>query len=225
LWEKRTTRWCEVIKQPDDRFEKVEKTMEIYLYGAGGHAKVILDIFYQQGKSIKAFIDDNPSSAIAQIHGVPIYRTPEALPTISRENSKWIIAIGNNRIRQQIALKLENQGYSFTTAIHPSARIALGVEISPGTVVMANTVINTDTKIGNHAIVNTGALIDHDCNIDDYSHISPGCTLCGHVKIGKSVLLGANTTISPCIEIGDGTNCSPGSTIIESLPLNFIETH
>ena len=114
--------------------------LEIYLYGCGGHAKVILDIFYQQGRSVKALVDDNPPSTINQIHGVPIYQTSEVLPTISTKTSKWIIAIGNNHIRQKIALKLENRGYSFTSAIHPSARIALGVEILPGTVVMANTV-------------------------------------------------------------------------------------
>ncbi|MBV6624180.1 MAG: acetyltransferase [Rivularia sp. (in: Bacteria)] len=191
--------------------------MEIYLYGCGGHAKVILDIFDQQGKSIKALIDDNPPSTANQIHGVPIYRASEALSNISIENSKWIIAIGNNRVRKQIALKFENQGYSFTTAIHPSAKIALGVEISPGTVVMANSVINTDTKIGTHAIINTGSLIDHDCHIGDYTHISPGCTLCGHVKVGKNVLLGANTTVSPCLEIGNEMNCQPGSIITKSL--------
>jgi len=196
--------------------------MEIYLYGCGGHAKVILDIFYQQGKLITALIDDNPPSTINQIHGVPIYKTSEALSSISTENSKWIIAIGNNRIRQKLALKLENQGYSFATAIHPSAKIGLGVEISPGTVVMANTVINTDTKIGSHIILNTGSLIDHDCYIGDYTHISPGCTLCGHVKVGKSVLLGANTTVSPCIEIGNEINFTPSSTILESLPLDLI---
>ncbi len=196
--------------------------MDIYLYGSGGHAKVILDIFYQQGKSVKALLDDNPPSKINKIHvnkihGVPIYQASKILPTINPKNSRWIVAIGNNRIREQIALKLENQGYSFTSAIHPSARIALGTEISPGTVVMANTVINTDTKIGSHVIVNTGALIDHDCNIKDYSHISPGCTLCGHVSIGKSTLLGAGSTVSPCIEIGEQTNCPPGSIIIEPL--------
>ncbi|MEO1764366.1 MAG: acetyltransferase [Cyanobacteria bacterium J06629_18] len=191
--------------------------MEIYLYGCGGHAKVILDIFYQQGKSIKALIDDNPPSTVNQIYGVPIYRASEALSNINPENSKWIIAIGNNRIRQKLALQLENQGYSFATAIHPSAKIALGVEISPGTVVMANTVINTDTTIGNHVILNTGSLVDHDCHIGDYTHISPGCILCGHVKVGKKVLLGANTTVSPCIEISDEISCDPGSTIVESL--------
>lgn len=191
--------------------------MDIYLYGCGGHAKVILDIFYQQGKSITALIDDNPPSTINQIHGVPIYKTSEALSIISIENSKWIIAIGNNRIRQKLALQLENQGYSFATAVHPSARIALGVEISPGTVVMANTVINTDTKIGRHVIINTGSLIDHDCQIGDYSHISPGCTLCGHVKVGKNVLLGTNTTVSSCLEIDNEINCEPSSTIVKSL--------
>ena len=144
--------------------------MDIYLYGCGGHGKVILDILHQQGRTVTAIVDDNPPPGISQIHGVPVYLGKQILAKIEPNSSQWIVAIGNNCIRQQIAAKLETQGYTFTTAIHPSAQIALGVDIAPGTVVMANAVVNIDTKIGHHVIVNTGATIDHDCQISDYCH-------------------------------------------------------
>lgn len=133
-------------------------------------------------------------------------------------SSQWIVAIGNNPIRHQIAEKLESYGYSFTTAIHPSAEIACGVEIGPGSVVMANTVINMDTKIGNHVIINTGATIDHDCIIGSYSHVAPGCTLCGKIELGESVFLGVGTKIIPGIHIGEYAMCGAGSVVIKSLP-------
>ncbi len=190
----------------------------IYLYGSGGHAKVILDILHKQNRWPEAFLDDNPPHEKKQIHGVPIYLASEILPKIDPKNSQWIVAIGNNKIRQQIAHQLQNQGHTFTTAIHPSAQIALGVEIAHGTVVMANAVINTDTKIGHHVIVNTGATIDHDCIIKDYAHIAPGCALCGGVKIGERVLLGVGSAVCPTMEIGDGTICGAGTIIVKSMP-------
>lgn len=188
------------------------------MYGCGGHGKVIIDILYRQGRTVAAVVDDNPPSGITKIHGIPIYSTAEKLAEIKCDRSEWIVAIGNNRIRQTITQKLQNQGYSFTTAIHPSAQIALGVEIAPGTVVMANAVINTDSKIGQHVIVNTAATIDHDCIVGDYCHIAPGCSIGGGVKVGNGSFLGIGSSVCQYLEIGDRTTCGAGSVVIRSLP-------
>lgn len=192
-------------------------SLDIYLYGCGGHAKVILDILIQAGHTVKAFVNDHPPN-ISNIHNVPIEQASKVLHCISASQSKWIVAIGNNSVRQRIATQLSNQGYSFTTAIHPSAQIALGVEIAVGTVVMANAVINTDTQVGQHVIVNTGATIDHDCKIDEFCHIAPGCSLCGQVHLGAGTFLGVGTCVCPGIEIGEQTTCGAGSIVVRSLP-------
>lgn len=195
--------------------------MGVYLYGCGGHAKVILDILTQQKRVITAFVDDNPPFENKKIHGIPIYHSAEILgnPT---PNSQWIIGIGNNLIREQIAKKLASLGYSFTTAIHPSAQVGLGVYIAPGTVVMANAVINCDTKIGQHVIINTGATVDHDCIVSDYCHIAPGCSICGQVTLNKSLLVGVGSSVCPGIEIGQETTCGAGSVVTKSLPSNCL---
>jgi acetyltransferase EpsM len=140
------------------------------------------------------------------------------LPDFIVSNSQWVVAIGDNKIRQKIVFKLKKMGYSFATAIHPSAQIGLGVKIDVGTVIMANVVINTDTYIGSHVILNTGATIDHDCYIADYCHIAPGCSVCGGVKINQSVLLGVGSQIKPCLEIGENTILGAGSTIVKNMP-------
>ncbi|MDB9494347.1 acetyltransferase [Spirulina major CS-329] len=195
--------------------------MKTYLYGCGGHAKVVLDILKKQQQSVTAFVDDNPAIQTKQIHGIPVHLASEFLSTIA-EQSQWIICIGNNQTRQRIAEKLNHQGHLFTTAIHPSAQIALGVKIAPGTVVMANAVINTDTQIGHHVIINTGVTVDHDCQIDDYCHIAPGSALCGQVHVKKSVFLGAGSTVCPSLEIGEYTTCGAGSVVIQCLPSHVL---
>jgi sugar O-acyltransferase (sialic acid O-acetyltransferase NeuD family) len=191
--------------------------LDIYLYGCGGHAKVILDSLHKQRRKVTAFIDDAPPLEMTHIHKIPIFQST-TLNQINPQKSTWIVAIGNNLVRQQIALKLSELGHSFTTAIHPSAQIALGVTIGAGTVVMANAVINTDTQIGQHGIINTGATVDHDCLIGDYVHIAPGCSLCGQVTVGQGSLLGVGTKVCPGVEIGEYTLCGAGSVVIESLP-------
>jgi sugar O-acyltransferase (sialic acid O-acetyltransferase NeuD family) len=196
--------------------------LKTYLYGCGGHAKVILDILFKQKMSVAGIVDDFPVQENPYIHGVPIYSSQSILASHSPDSARWIVTIGNNQIRQSIVEKLSHQGYEFTTAIHPSAQIALGVTIAPGTVVMANAVLNTDAQVGNHAIINTGATIDHDCVIGDYAHIAPGCSLCGQVRVGTGALLGVGTKVKPAMEIGSWTTCGAGSIVVKSLPSHVV---
>lgn len=200
--------------------------MQLYLYGGGGHAKVILDILHRQNRPVAGIADDLIAAHVTQIHGVPVASTTDVLTTLDQANNAetvaWIIAIGNNQTRQAIAETLAAKGYQFTTAIHPTAQVALGVTIAPGTVIMANAVINTDTQVGQHAIINTGATIDHDCVIGDYVHIAPGCSLCGQVTVNTGAMLGVGTKVKPLIQIGAGTTCGAGSVVVQSLPPQVI---
>lgn len=192
--------------------------MGICLYGCGGHGKVILDILHKQNRKVVAIVDDNPPLNINEIHKVPVYQTDIFFSKVQANDSEWIVSVGNNHIRAKIVEKLTNLGCLFTSAIHPSAQIALGVEIGVGTVVMANTVINTDTYVGDHVIINTGATIDHDCYIAHYCHVAPGCSVCGQVTLEESVLLGVGSSVKPLMKIGQNTVCGAGSVVVKSLP-------
>jgi sugar O-acyltransferase (sialic acid O-acetyltransferase NeuD family) len=197
-------------------------TLKTYLYGGGGHAKVILDILSKQNRLVDGIGDDSITQGLTQIHGVPVERTAAILARYKTDEILWIVAIGNNQARHAVVDRLSQKGYQFTTAVHPSAQIALGVNILPGTVVMANAVINTDAQIGHHAIINTAATIDHDCVIGDYVHIAPGCSLCGQVMVRTGALLGVGTKVKPAMEIGAWTTCGAGSIVVKSLPPHVV---
>lgn len=83
---------------------------------------------------------------------------------------------------------------------------------------MANIVINTDTKISHHVIFNTGATSDHNCIIEDYCHIAPGCFLCGQTKLGAGDFVGVGTNVCPAVKIGAQTLSGAGSVVFKSLP-------
>ena len=52
----------------------------MYLYGASGHAKVIIDILCAQGSQVEGLIDDN--SEIRELHGYPVFHGHPVAPRI-----------------------------------------------------------------------------------------------------------------------------------------------
>ena len=182
----------------------------MYLYGASGHAKVIIDILRANNEKLEALFDDN--EAIDSLLDYPVLRSSEV-------RGPLIISIGNNGIRRKIA---ESVNTTFGNAFHPSAIISEEAAIKEGTVVMQGAIIQSGVCIGRHCIINTGASVDHECIIEDYVHISPHCTLCGNVQIGEGSWIGAGTTIIPGVKVGKWSVIGAGSVVTKDIPDNVL---
>ena len=180
------------------------------IFGAGGHAKVIISCLEASGEKIEAIFDDDLSKTEISGYFLAGQYNPDIL-----QDQAIIIAIGNNLIRSQIARKVYHQ---LGKVFHPSCIIDRTAKIGDGTVVLQGSIIQADSVIGNHVIVNTKASIDHDCKISDYVHIAPGVTICGNVHVGEFTLIGAGTTVIPNINIGSYCTIAAGSVITTDIP-------
>jgi len=188
----------------------------VCLLGAGGHAKVIIDILERMGRyRIHGLFDNNQALWGQSLLGYTIIGGEAAQ---KEWTSLLIISIGDNRIRDRLACALRQEHASFAKAIHPGASISRDVRIGDGSVVMAGVVLNADTRIHEHVIVNTSASVDHDCVIQDAVHIAPGAHLCGGVAVGKRSLVGAGATVIPNISIGCDVVIGAGATVVEDVP-------
>jgi sugar O-acyltransferase (sialic acid O-acetyltransferase NeuD family) len=180
------------------------------LYGASGHAKVIIEIAKSQELEINAIVDDNVD--IKSVLDIPVYHSLKELPV----SSKIIIAIGNNIIRKKISsytnLKFDN------ALIHSSAVLSPSVKIGYGSVVMACAVINASTNIGYHCIINTGSTVEHDCEIHNYVHISPRAAIAGGVIIKEGTHVGIGAVVIPGVTIGKWVTIGAGAVIINDIP-------
>lgn len=181
------------------------------LFGASGHAKVIIDILEKQGVNIEYLIDANPSIKSLQSYPVLHESDCENLP----DDQEFIVSIGNNKIRKQVVEGLKT---SFGWAVHSSVILGDEVSIGQGSVVMAGAIVNSATSIGNHAIINTACSIDHDCSLGDYVHISPNATLCGSISVGEGTHVGAGATIIPNLKIGKWVTIGAGAVITKDVP-------
>jgi sugar O-acyltransferase (sialic acid O-acetyltransferase NeuD family) len=191
----------------------------VFVFGASGHAKVVIDAIEREGRDAIAFVcDDAADKQGTELMGYRVVGGREALLERRMEAAAGIVAIGDNRIRMNVAAWLVDHGWQLTPVVHPAAAIARDVEIGEGTVVMAGCVINSGARIGRNAIVNTGATIDHDCEIGDGVHVAPGAHLCGHVAVGAGSFVGAGTTIVPLVHVGCDAVIGAGSTVLQNLP-------
>ena len=189
----------------------MEQTKKVYLYGASGHAKVIIDALRGAGYEVPCLIDDNP--AINELAGLPVVHSAEGL-------SPMIVSIGDCPTRRKVVCKLADT--DFVSVAHNSAIVANSVSIGKGTVVMAGAILQAYASVGNHCIINTGAAVDHDVRIHDFVHIAPHCTLCGEVEVGEGTWIGAGTTVIQGIHIGKNCFIGAGSVVVKDIPDNVL---
>jgi len=183
----------------------------INLYGASGHAKVILNsIRLQPNLDIGYVFDDNDKRTYLQ-------ELPVHLPNkILLKENPLILSIGNNRIREKLA---KNLSVNWAMPIfHPHSSIDATASLGLASVVMAQAVINAATHIGQHVIINSGAVIEHDCKIDDFAHISPQAVLAGEVSVGAGTHLGIGVQVLPGVKIGSWCTIGAGTVILKDVP-------
>lgn len=190
---------------------------EIVIFGASGHAKVVIDAIERAQQHHIAAVMDIDVGEDAQFCGYPL-RDESSLS--DGQFHHGIVAIGDNWTRLKVVSKVAQliPGFEFVTAIHPSAVIAKSVVMEPGVVVMAGAVINSDTKIGEHVIVNTSASIDHDCVIEAGASINPGATLGGSVVVGQYSAIGLGASVIHGRAVGEHAVIGAGSTVVRDLP-------
>lgn len=192
---------------------------KVFVFGASGHAKVVIDTLAAAGEyEIALLADDDASKSGQPFFGYRIAGGREALLAQRGRIAAGIVAIGANHARAAVAQWLACSGFRFIVARHPLAVVAGGVVIGEGALIAAGCILQPDTRIGAHAIVNTGASVDHDCEIGRFAHIAPGCRVCGGVRIGEGSLLGAGTVVIPGVTIGAGVTVGAGATVTADLP-------
>jgi len=145
----------------------MKELKNIYLFGGGGHAKVVMDVLISNfGEDcISGLFDDDLTKKNTVFYKSKIIGPIEANDS---SISNLIIAIGNNKIRKEKSRDLNNLIKKFVTGIHSSAIISKSSEMGVGTIIMPGVTINADSIIKNHCILNTNSIIEHDCIVDNF---------------------------------------------------------
>jgi UDP-perosamine 4-acetyltransferase len=194
------------------------KPESVVIVGAGGHAKVVIELVRAEGKyEILGCTDLNGDDYV--LGNVPILGTDAVLPSLFMQGvKKAFVAVGDNHLRQCLLTHLLKIGFELANAVSPNAVISTSARLGCGIAIMAGSVINASAQIGDGAIINTNAGVDHDCRIGDYAHIGPAAALAGNVEVGLGSFIGIGASILPGVRIGDRVIVGAGSVVIRDIP-------
>ncbi len=189
----------------------------VAVIGAGGHAKVIIDLLRAGGHDVVACLDAGREGQT--VSGVPVLgHESEALPRLAAEGvTAAFVALGDNRLRQKVAASVEKMGFEMLNAVGRSSVISPGARLGKGCAIMEGAVINADARVGDFAIINTNASIDHDCVIGAFAHVAPGSALAGGVVLGDGVFMGVGSRAIPGVTITDGAVIGAGAVVVRNI--------
>jgi sugar O-acyltransferase (sialic acid O-acetyltransferase NeuD family) len=169
---------------------------------------------------------DRFPARMARLWDVPVLGGDEVLSRLFKKGiTRSILAVGggeNPSARVALADRLEKEGFSFVTVVHPRATVSSLAKLGEGVYVGPGAVINAGVRIGDHSIINTNACVDHDCVLGDFVHVAPGVSLSGGVCVGAQTHLGTGCSVSHGVHIGTRTIIGVGSAVISDIPGDVI---
>lgn len=200
-------------------------TIPVIGLGAGGHAKVVIEIlqFDNQYKFV-GLLDRNPELCGKTTMGLEILGDDDQLPILMRRGVEhFFVGVGGTsdlRPRRRVYEFALSQGMKPVSAIHPSATISPSATLGKGLTVMAGAIINAAAKLGDNVIISTGAIVEHDCVIGNHVHIATGATLGGTVRIGEGAHIGIGAVVRQSLRVGAGTVVAAGAVVVKDVPDN-----
>jgi sugar O-acyltransferase (sialic acid O-acetyltransferase NeuD family) len=198
---------------------------DIVIVGAGGLGREIVAAIEacnatRKEWNVLGFLDSNRDLAELEVGGVPVLGSDEWCQQNPRESVWFVCAIGDPKIRCQIAKKYSAMGCEFASIVHPDVRIPRSVQIGAGAVVMAGTQFTTDATVGSQAVIYLNCSITHDVEIGDFCMIAPGCNLSGGAVLEAGVQFGTGASILPGRRIGAWAIIGAGSVVTDDVPAN-----
>lgn len=191
----------------------------LYVLGAGGHARVLIDGYLLLGEQIAGVLDPDISTHGATLlGGIRVLGGEDLLDGQSAASSSRLVnALGSvhlPRLRQAVYERFEGRGFCFAGMLHPFAMVSPHATLESDAQIMAGVVVQAGVRIGRNVIINTRASIDHDCEIGAHTHIAPGVTLSGDVKVGAGSHIGTGAVVVQGVRIGSGCVIGAGALVL-----------
>lgn len=203
------------------------KTIQVVGLGAGGHAKVLIEILRADGRyEIIGLLDSNAEMLGQTVLGVEVLGGDEMLEDLSaRGLEHFFIGLGggaNTRPRRRLYESARAVRMRPVSAIHPNSIVSPSAQIGEGATIMPSAIINACAHLGENVIINSGAIIEHDCTVGDHAHVATGARLAGQVSVGAGAHIGIGASVRQSINIGAGAIVGAGAVVVRDVPKGVV---
>jgi UDP-perosamine 4-acetyltransferase len=199
--------------------------MQIVGVGAGGHAKVVIEILRLIGDwEFVGLLDRQPALWGTEVSAIRVLGGDTLLPKLYQQGVRRFFlgvgAVGNADVRRNLYDSARQMGLEPVAAIHPRAIVSSAATLGAGPTIMASAVINPAAELGDNVIVNTGAVVEHDCFVGSHAHIATGAHLAGNVRVAEGAHIGLGANVRQGILVGRNAIVGAGAVVIEDVPEN-----
>jgi sugar O-acyltransferase (sialic acid O-acetyltransferase NeuD family) len=195
--------------------------VRVVVIGGGGAGREMLDVIEAVNASgaepleVLGVLDDgSPDSSKLAAYGPEHLGPVESLASMPQDVG-YLIGIGSPRARAQI--DAAHRGRPCPVVVHPSAVVARGVELGPGTLVAAHAVFMSHVSTGRHVHVSVGCSIGHDAVLEDYVEVSPTTALSGFVIARRQAFFGTGAKVNPGLTVGQEAVVGTGAAVIRDV--------
>lgn len=194
----------------------------ILIYGAGGHAKSLIELVKAKGLFEIIGIMDDKIPVGTLVLGLGVLGTRAILDGLRERGLRYAIngvgGISDFSSRINIFELLEKHFFSLPEVIHPRAWVEESARVGKGVQIFANAYVGSESILQPYCMVNTNAVVSHNCIIGEFSHIAPGALLAGHVEVGEKSLVGMGVKTAIGVKIGNFARIGNGAIINADVP-------
>ena len=192
----------------------------LIIVGAGGFGREVL--FWaltakerDREWKIHGLLDDNPDALQSFSYDLPILSGIK--DCIPRSNDCFVIAVGNPKVKLEIATILKQKRACLENIVHSSAVISGTAKIGMGCIIGPFTMVSCNSSIEDCVILNAYSNVGHDVKVGEGSTLSGHVDLTGRVCLGKGVFIGSNATVLPGTKIENFATVGAGSVVVRNV--------
>jgi sugar O-acyltransferase (sialic acid O-acetyltransferase NeuD family) len=193
----------------------------LIIVGAGGLGREALqyarEAFAGQFE-IKGFLDDNPKELEQRGYDLGVSILGGTLNYQPEENERFLVAVGDTKVREMLVERLSSRGAQFATLVHPKAYVAPSAKLAQGCIISPFATVATFTRLEPHVVLGFYAHVGHDSKVGSYGVLSPYAAINGGVVLEKRVFLGTHATVTPGLTIGEDVKIAAGSVVYQNVP-------
>ena len=130
------------------------------------------------------------------------------------DETRYVIGIGDPRIRAKVAAAIDPARVPAAPLIHPAASIGLDNRFAEGVVLFAGARVTTNVRLGRHVHLNQNATVGHDTVLDDCVQVNPLAAVSGDCYVGEQALIGTTAAVLQGLTVGVGARVGAGACAV-----------
>jgi len=185
----------------------------LLIIGAGGHGRSVAEAVLASGEFVVTGFLDDAYPELELVWDIPVLGKVTDLAQWRGAADSAFVAIGNNALRQEVAARLREAGFSLATVVHPRAIVSPTAVIGEGSAIMAGSIIGTEARLGEGVIVNCAAVVDHHCRVGNFGHLGVNAAMAGGSVLGAAAWMQAGSALGYGVQIETGCVLEPGEAV------------